>query len=101
MCAKGRYDSVAGRRGEDRVRRFHRFCDAPLLFRDVRPVKSSVGSILRIGAQITGAGSKAILLATAGDDEEWVVGGLAEQFRDVCRWAHWQEAGSGVGFGMP
>lgn len=62
-------------------------------------LKAVLDRFYALGRKLRERDQKAILLATAGDDEEWVVGGLAEQFRDVCRWAHWQETGMVLALG--
>ena len=62
-------------------------------------LKTVLDRFYSLGRSLRQRSQKAILLATSGDDADWTMGGLTEQFQAVCRWAHWQEAGTILALG--
>ncbi len=62
-------------------------------------LKTVLDRFYSLGRSLRQRQQKAILLATSGDDADWTMTGLVEQFKAVCRWAHWQEAGMVLALG--
>lgn len=56
-------------------------------------LKTVLDRFYSLGRKLRDHEQKAVLLATSGDNADWTMKGLVEQFRSVCRWSHWQEAG--------
>lgn len=62
-------------------------------------LKTALDRFYSLGRKLRDRKQKAILLATSGDDADWTMKGLVEQFKSVCRWAHWQEGGTILAIG--
>lgn len=63
-------------------------------------IKTAIDRFYANNALLRSQPKKAILLAACGDTDSWAMDALYQHYQAVCRYLHWEDAGSVLAIGM-